>query len=123
MNVPHHSSSSNSNNEPTSSNSKEIPRLPLYPLPVWHPPHRQPSNNSLSSYQSAINEPLGSKWNPIVISSDEEEHCVGCRQNHGGKDCPWEYAYDQEKKAWVLTGALNTQEPSCSHCHRVGHRT
>ena len=52
-----------------------------------------------------------------------KKNTVGCRQNHGGKDCPWEYAYDQEKRAWVLTGALNTQEPSCSHCHRVGHHT
>ena len=60
-----HSSSSNLNNEPTSSNSKEIPRLPLYPFPVWHPPCRQPSSNSLSSYQSAIDEPLGSKWNQL----------------------------------------------------------
>ena len=70
-----HSSSSNSNNAPTSGNSKEIPCLPLYPLPVCHLPCVQPSSNSLSSYQSAIDETLGSKWNPIVISSDEEEHC------------------------------------------------
>ena len=52
-----------------------------------------------------------------------KKNTVGCRQNHGGKDCPWEYAYDQEKRAWVLTGALNTQEPSCSHCHRVGYHS
>ena len=49
-----HSSSSNLNNEPTSSNSKLIPHLLLYPLPVWHPPRWQPSNNSLSSYNQQL---------------------------------------------------------------------
>ena len=52
-----HSSSSSSNNAPTSSNSKEIPHLP-YPLPVWHLPRQQPSINSLSSYQSTIDNLL-----------------------------------------------------------------
>ena len=39
------------------------------------------------------------------------------------KGLPMGACLRSRKRVWVLTGALNTQEPSCSRCHRVGHHT
>jgi hypothetical protein len=67
--------------------------------------HDQPDNDLLSSYYTAIDDTLGSKKNPIVISDDEEVHqrrrsfneirCGVCnKEGHFILDCTKEYRID-----------------------------
>ena len=46
-----------------------------------------PHDNRLPSYDTAVNEPLGSSRRPIKITSDDDQICHGCRGNHSWKKC------------------------------------
>ena len=55
-----------------------------------------PLDDRLPSYDTAIDEPLGSSRRLIEVNSDDDQICHGCRGNHNWKRCDRLYKYNKE---------------------------
>ena len=53
-------------------------------------------DNRLPSYDTAVDEPLGSSRRPIEVTSDDDQICHGCRGNHNWKKCDRLYKFNKE---------------------------
>ena len=118
--ISNESSTSSSASSSTSSSSKKsrapprpitpslVEQGPTSPIPAtaMPAPFREeteepieditPPDDRLPSYDTAIDEPLGSSRRPIEVNSDDDQICHGCRGNHNWKRCDRLYKYNKE---------------------------
>jgi hypothetical protein len=59
--------------------------------------HDRYDNESPDSYYTTLDDTLGSKKHPIIVTDDEKEECEGCRGDHEFRSCARDTAGEEKR--------------------------